>query len=126
MTIIYNKYGKNVLMYFTANATMNVAVVNSTVDSDLKVTGEEQKIRGATITKLAWSTNAANPIIVKRGANVVFNLTRSDHWDLRAMNMVQDLDRAATLDITMPDTNSTLYIELTKLHAGGTPNRDDH
>lgn len=123
--IVHNRYGRNTLLFFTANATVNVAG-NSTVNSDIGVVGEQSNVVGASITKLAWSTAAATPIIVKRGANVVFNLCGSDHWDLRAMNMVQDLDLAATLVVTMPDGNSSLYVELTKVHPGGTPNSGDH
>lgn len=126
---VYNRQSAQVLLYFSSNATVNVAVVNSSVDSDLTTTGatanDNQSITGGSITKLAWSTDTGT-ITIKRGSNTVYTLSGTDHWDLRAMTMTNDLYDAATLVVNCISANATLYVEVTKSQAGGNRNSGDH
>jgi len=125
--IVTNRPAAQCLLYFSTNAVVNVATVNSTVDSDLTTTGtanDNQLIVGGTITKMAWSTDGS--IIIKRGSNTVYTLSGSAHWDLRAQTIVNPLYPAATLVVNCTSANATLYVEVTKSTAGGNPNIGDH
>jgi len=125
---VYNRPAAQVLLYFSTNAVVNVASVNSTVDSDLTTTGaianDNHLITGGSITKLAWSTDGS--IVIKRGSNTVYTLSGSDHWDLRALSLVNQLYDAATLVVNCTSANATLYVEVSKSLAGGNPNLGDH
>lgn len=126
--IVYNRPAAQALLYFSSNATVNVAVTNSTVDSDLTTTGaaanDNQLILGGAITKLAWSTDGT--ITIKRGANTVYTLVGTDHWDLRALSMTNGLYDAATLVVNCTSANASLYLEITKTFRAGNPNIGDH
>lgn len=125
-TILTNRPAAQVVLYFNANAAVNVAVVNSTVDSDLVVASnaDAQAITGGTITKLAWSTDGS--ITIKRGSNTVYTLSGTDHWDLRQMGLTDPRFRAGTLVVNATSANTTLVVEVTKETAGGNPNLSDH
>lgn len=100
---------------FNASATVNV-VANSTANSDLSTANDA--VTGATITKLIWST--ASNIKVARGANTILTLNGSGVWDLKSMGTPLTEFPAASIAVTMNDTNSALLIECSKLYANGT------
>ena len=113
--------GGRAFLRVNATATLNV-VANSSAGSDLSTAnGTVDPVIGATITKLIWSTgNTTAGIIVKRGANTIATLFGASTWDFKSIGVAETEYPTATIVITMPDANSTLFLECSKLYAGGT------
>jgi hypothetical protein len=111
---VINK-GNETIIRLTANATLNT--VSNSTGGNCDISPSDNACRGAYISKVYFST--AGNIKIQRGANLIFTLTGTDHWDLTTLRLKVDQDSGANFNIAFSDTNSSLVMVVNRLYDGG-------
>jgi hypothetical protein len=95
MAVISNQLKGKVVLHYVANSANVIIAGNSTVSN---VALSTENIGGATVRKVAWSSNGT--WTVARGANTLLILHGAGSIDFSAMGMGLNLDPAANISFT--------------------------
>lgn len=108
MAVDYKLSSGRVVIRDVANASYVVAGNNSVSN----IAAPTETVASAYVSKVFWSTDGQ--IVVKRGANTLFNLQNSGSWDFGEAGIVITQDAAAAVNVTHSSANSTIVLELRK------------